>query len=130
MARERHERRRILANPDEPKTGDYAFGLYDKAHPIKGKPETIKAIKRELRGYRGEWVTMYAYGMREDAETGDEKRFKFKHTFLYRKYSDVFGPGSAYGAIVHAVRDKYSEDALTTFHLDIEFADPADIPEL
>lgn len=128
LPRELHERRRILANADEPSTGDYDFGFYNKAHPVFGDPDTIKRIKRELRGLRGEWVTVIASGLRED-ENGDEHRYRFKRTVLYSHYEALFGPGSAYADIVHSIVEKYSDDALTTLHLDIEITPEEDIPD-
>jgi hypothetical protein len=128
MPRELHERRRIIANADEPETGDFQFGLYDKAHPVFGDEEVVARIKRELRGLRGEWLTVIAHGIRVD-DNGDEHRFRFKRTFLYRRYADMFGPGSAYSDIIHSVVSKYSEDELTTLALDVEIADEENIPD-
>ncbi len=128
MPRELQERRRILANVDEPGTGDYDFGFYNKAHPIFGEPETIARIKKELRGLRGEFVTVIASGLRED-DNGDEHRYKFKRTILYSRYDDLFGPGSAYADIVHSIVEKYSDNALTTLHLDVELTPEDEIPD-
>lgn len=129
VPRELHERRRIIANIDEPETGDFDFGVYDKAHPIFGERETIARIKKEIRGLRGEWVRMTARGIRVD-ENGDEHRYKFTAVTLYRRYDDLFGPGSAYADIIHSVVSRYSEDEISTLDIDLEIIDEPENPEV
>jgi hypothetical protein len=121
VARERHPRRLVLANPDEPKTGDYEFGLYEKAHPHFGDKETVARIKKGLRGLRGEKVRMFLKGSHGDGE--EVQRFRIQRTFNYRRYSDVFGPGSAYASAIHAVKDKYSDQQLVTYSLEFQIVD-------
>jgi hypothetical protein len=120
MTEERHGRRRILiANPDEPRAGDYAYQLYDKAHPVFGDPEVIASMRRQLRGLRGETVVMRVKGAHID-EDGTVHRFTARRTFVMNRYSDVFGPGSAYASMVHAVREKHSDEVLVTYAIEID----------
>lgn len=126
MAREKLPQRRIIiANPDEPRAGDYTYGIYEKAHPVHGDPKTQNYFRSQLRGLRGDRVSMHVKGIRID-EDGNEKRFSVKRTFTLNRYSDVFGPGSAYASAVHAIRDKHSDDTLVTTSLVIEPADDDD----
>lgn len=125
MARERKERRFIVANPDEPKTGDFEYSLYDKAHPTHGDPETIAYMKKGLRGLRGERLKMTFNGSHID-EDGTPHRFRIQRTFNYRNYTDVFGPGSAYASAIHAVRDKYSNETLVTYSIAFDILDEED----
>jgi hypothetical protein len=122
-------KRVVLTNPDEPRAGDYAFQLYDNAHPINGDPETIARMKAALRGLRGEEVTMVFKGHRVDSDTGETKRFRVTRNFTLNSYSDVFGPGSAYASAAHYVRDKYSSDELLMDSIEIEEYDGGDDSE-
>lgn len=123
MAQERKNRRFILANPDEPQAGDYAYGLYEKAHPIRGDAETVSHFKKELAGLRGERVTLFFNGKRIDAETDKEHTFRLQRTFVFRKYADVFGAGSAYASAIHFMRDAHSDDELLIMSIALEIAD-------
>lgn len=123
--KERHAKRRVLANPDEPRAGDFQYSLYDKAHPVHGDPDTIARLKKELRGLRGEKVTVVFKGAHVDEE-GTAHRFRLQRTFNYRQYGDMFGPGSAYADAVHFIRDKYSNEELVTYSFDVEVADDDD----
>ncbi len=119
MAKERGKRV-VIANPDEPRAGDYAFSLYDNTHPDRGDPATVARMKAALRGLRGEEVTMVFKGKHTSADTGEAKRFTVKRKFTLTSYRDVFGPGSAFASAVHWVRDKYSDDELTIDSFEIE----------
>lgn len=122
------DKRLILVNPDEPRAGDYAYSLYDKAHPYTGDPETIAHFKKELAGLRGERVRLVFNGMRKDAD-GNEHRFRLTRTFNFRNYKDVFGPGSAYARALHAQRDKHSDDQFVTFSVALEVLEIDNEPE-
>lgn len=121
MARELGPKRHILANMDEPKAGDYSYGLYDKAHPVHGDPDTIARIKKELRGLRGRDVRVIIRGARID-EDGKARRFTASREITLNRYSDLFGPGSAYGSVMHAVRERHSGDTLVTYEITLEEA--------
>ncbi len=125
MAKERRKRV-VLANPDEPRAGDYAYGLYDKSHPVHGDPATIKRLRDSLKGLRGEEVTMTFRGKRLDPDTGAAKRFRIKRTFTLNSYRDVFGPGSAYASAVHFIRDAHSGDELVVDDFVIEESEYGD----
>jgi hypothetical protein len=110
----------ILANPDEPTTGDYMYGLYDKTHPLNGLKDEISRMRGALRGFGGKEVKLTVRGSRIDEETGTEKRFKYSEKFQLNNYRDVFGPGGAYSAVLRNVRQKGSDDVIVTHELIIE----------
>lgn len=117
------KKRVILANEDEPKTGDYMYGLYDRTHPVFGQKDEIARMRRELRGLGGSRVTLTLNGSRIDEETGEEKRIRIRRTFTMNTYRDIFGPGSAYASAIHSVREKHSGDVIITHSLTIEETD-------
>ncbi len=121
LAKEREAKRIILANPDEPRAGDYSYGLYDKAHPVFGEAETIAYMKKQLRGLKGERITVEFKGVRID-DDGESKRFTVKRTGTYRQYSSMFGPGSLYASAMHAVRERHSDETLVTHSIVITAA--------
>lgn len=125
MAKEREARRVILANPDEPRAGDYSYGLYDKAHPVFGEADTIAYLKKQLRGLRGERITVEFKGVRINDE-GESRRFTVKRTGVYRQYASMFGPGSFYASAMHAVRERYSDETLVTHSIVITIASDDD----
>ena len=112
-------KRIILANPTEPRAGDYAYGLYDKAHPVTGDPETIQRLRSSLRGLRGQDVTVTFNGAHIDSG-GKIHRFRIKRSLTLNAYSDIFGPGSAYASAVKTVRDKHSDELLVTYGITVE----------
>jgi hypothetical protein len=116
-------KRHIVVNPDEPRAGDFAFTLYDASHPIHGRPDVVSRLKSELRGLRGEEVTVRIRGARIDPDTQEERRFTVRRSFTMNRYSDVFGPGSAYHDAIRAIRDRHSNDELVVYSFDIETED-------
>lgn len=112
-------KRRILANPDEPNAGDFAFGLYDKAHPVFGDPWTIGYMRGQLQGLGGKHVKVVLRGRRK-SEDGEYHRWTVTRSLTLRNYNDVFGPGSVMASGLHQIRDKYSEDILILDSFDIE----------
>lgn len=129
MAIER-KRRVVLANPEEPKAGDFAYGFYDRTHPVDGDPEEIARMKRAIRGLLGETVTMRFGGEHID-DDGMSKKFTITRRFKLTNYDSVFGPGSAYASAIHTIRDKYSSDELviTKFTIDVASGDDEDSEE-
>lgn len=113
------KKRVIIANPDEPRAGDYAYSFYDKTHPVFGQAEDIARMKKEIRGLRGETVTMRFSG-RHKAQGEPEKKFTITRVFKLTGYDSVFGPGSAYGSAIHTIRDKYSNDKLVIDKITID----------
>lgn len=112
------DRRRIVVNPDEPRTGDFAYQFYDKAHPHFGDQSTINRVRRELRGLRGKRVTVVVHaGYGEEGEP--EKRRTFRRTITLKKYGDIFGPGGAYGEMMHELRNEHSEAGLYAYAIDV-----------
>lgn len=112
-------RRKIVINPDDPRSGEHAYTLYNLAHPITGDRATISRLKDDLRGLRGERVVMTFRGSRIDEE-GNEHFFNVKRSFKMNKYADVFGPGSAYASAIHAVRERHSSDTLVIYSITID----------
>jgi len=120
------KKRVVIANEDEPKTGDYAYNFYDNTHPLNGQPEEIARMRRALRGLKGEEVTLTFKGLWKDAETGREHAFKVRRTFQLNTYRDAFGPVSAYASAIRYVRDKHSDDVIAIQSIVIEEAEPGD----
>lgn len=114
------DRRRIIANPDEPRAGDHGYQLYNKAHPISGNQDTISDMKKQLRGLRGKTVRVTINGAHIDPDTLQPRRFTASRVIDYNMYSDMFGPGSAYASALHDVKERYSNDVLVTYSIDIE----------
>lgn len=129
MPPDKAPRRFALVNPDEPRSGDFAYGLYEKAHPIRGDAETIAYYKKALKGLRGRRVKLTFNGKRVDPESGKERNFRVQRTFQFRKYSDVFGSGSAYASAIHVIRDAHSDEELAVLSISIEEADDSDDDE-
>jgi hypothetical protein len=115
MAQGRH----ILANPEQPRAGDFAFPFYDKTRPILGLQSYIDRLKKELRGLSGERITATFNGGRKNVETGEHRRWTAHRTFVYNRYSDMFGPGSAYLSAIRAVRQRYSDWEIIIYSIDI-----------
>jgi hypothetical protein len=105
-------KRVILANDNEPRAGDFAFDFYRKAHPVTGDSETVGRLKSELKGLRGQEITVKFNGKHIDSDSGDVKKFVVTRRLTYRQYADLFGPGSAYASAASYIRDKYSNDTL------------------
>lgn len=124
MAKERKARRHVIANPDEPRAGQYDFSYYKSTHPVTGNRETIKNVKKELRGLRGHRVTMWVNGWHTSTDDPENPvHFRLKRVFNFRKYDDAFGPGSAYHSAIKYIRDQYSDDQLGTTSITFEVAD-------
>lgn len=79
----------------------------------------MSRLKKSLSGLRGERVRLVFNGFRQDEE-GNKTRFRATRTFNYRKYGDVFGPGSAYASALHWQRDKHSSDQFVTVSIGLE----------
>jgi len=122
MASAKASKRVVLANPDEPNAGEFAYTLYDRAHPLYGERDEIARIKKQLSGLRGEYVTVHLKGKRID-EDGETHYFDLQRSFTYANYRSLFGPGSAYSDIIHFVRDNHSSDEISIKSLTVEVND-------
>ncbi len=112
------DRRRIVVNPDEPRTGDFAYQFYDKAHPHFGDKSTINRIRSQLRGLRGRRVKVVVHaGFAE--EEGTETPRVFQRTITLNRYGDIFGPGGAYSEMMHELRNEHSEAGLYAYSVDV-----------
>ena len=119
MAQERHNKRTIIANSSEPKTGDFAFTYYEKVHPVTGNKADIDAVRNELRGLRGHEVLMTIHGARI-SDSGETRRFTSRRTFTLNRYTDLFGSGSAYTSAIRGAIERNSDDTLVTYNITIE----------
>lgn len=121
MAKEREPFRRILiANPREPRAGEDSYTLYDQTHPKNGTDaRKIQEFRSELRGLRGQNVTVIVNGSRQ-TEDGEHHRFRSQRTVRYNEYSDIFGPASAYYSAMKAVRNRHSPDKFLTYSIIVQ----------
>lgn len=120
------EKRVIIANADEPKNGEKAFLLYEKSHPERGDEDFIKETKKQLAGLRGHRVKLIFKGTHTDNDTKIVQRFTVQRTVNFRQFADVFGPGSAYGDALHAIKQKWSRERLLVVSASVEIADADD----
>jgi hypothetical protein len=120
---ELRQRQTIKANPDEVSAGDFAYQLYDNAHPLHGDPDTKDRWESILRDYYGRRVLVTMNGYRTNPETGERHRIQIKRVRKIDGYGDMFGPGSVYGKMAKVVRNIASEDELVTTSLTLELAD-------
>lgn len=122
----RRHRHVFKANPDEVAAGDFAYQLYDNAHPLHGDPDTIALWDERLREFYGSWVRVTLNGYRTDPATGGRHRIFIRRLVLAEGYSSVFGPGGVYGKMCKVVRNRGSEDELVTTSLTVELAEDGD----
>lgn len=112
-------KKRILANPDEPRAGQFAYELYNQAHPVHGSAGEINYWRQQLRGMTGRTVEVTVRGAIIDPDSGEKRRFTASHTIELNSYSDLFGAGGAYGEILHPIRDENSDDELVVFSVEV-----------
>lgn len=114
-------KRRITANPDEPSTGDFAYGISNAAHPVTGRSSTLNYLDKQLDPFYGREVRVRIAFGRIDPDSGDVLgRVNATRTFELNEYSDMFGPGSAYADALHAVKSRHSPDELVVYSFTIE----------
>lgn len=121
----RKHRQTFKANPDpdEESSGDFAYTLYDAAHPMTGEPETVALWKGRASQYYGERVRVSLNGFRVDPKTGKRVRIFIRRVGQLDGYGDLFGPGSLYAKAAKVVRNRGSEDELVITSVTIERAD-------
>src|SRR5262245_52130754 len=113
---------RIPANPDEPTAGDFAFAFSEKIHPVNGDPYLVNFFKRQLRGMFGQRVRLKIKAGRINQDTRRERKFNLTSTFEMNRYTDLFGPNSAWNRALHAAADRCSDEELVVYDFDIEVA--------
>lgn len=112
--------RRIILNPDEPRTGDFGIDLYNKVHPKNGNKSDIAAMKAQLRGLYGQEVRVTLNGARKDPDSGESRRFRSEAHIQLNNYNDLFGPYGFYISAVHAALDNDSDDELVVYSMTID----------
>lgn len=101
------DKRTLIVNPDEPRTGDNGFTVYDDAHPVFGNPEVRDRFRAQLKGLRGQTLTVKVHGVRQDA-SGKERRWSATRTVELNSYGDIFG---ANGALLSALKSQMKKDS-------------------
>jgi len=101
------DKRRIIVNPDEPRTGDSGFTVYDDAHPLHGRDVIRDRFRRELKGLRGKEITVTVRGIRQD-QSGKERNWSARRTIELNQYSDIFG---ASGVLLSALKSQMKRDS-------------------
>jgi len=113
------DKRVIIANPDEPKTGDFGFQFYHDARPIDGDDDTKRRAAKALRGLRGKEITVTVRGQRI-SESGKKREWVSRRTVEFNTYSDVFGSGGAYHSALKGQMKKNSSWSLVTMSITVE----------
>lgn len=101
------DKRTLIVNPDEPRTGDNGFTVYEDAHPLNGKAYLRDRFHRELRGLRGKTITITVRGERQD-QSGKSKNWSARRTIELNQYGDVFG---ANGVLISALKSQMKKDS-------------------
>ena len=101
------DKRRLIVNPDEPRTGDNGFTVYDDAHTIHGRAEVRDRFRKELKGLRGETITVTVRGIRQD-QSGKERNWSARRTIELNRYDDIFG---ANGVLISALKSQMKRDS-------------------
>lgn len=115
------DKRKLIINEEDPRTGDYGFTVYDDAHPINGDPEVRNRFRKQLRGLRGKELTVTVRGTRV-TQSGKERNWSARRTIELNRYDDIFG---ASGVLIEALKSQMkrnSDDELNVLSLTIEEA--------
>lgn len=108
-------------------TGDGVYVLYEAAHPLRGNPDVRSEWDARLRDYYGHRVRISLNGYYVDPDSGEPSgRVYFVSVEDISRYSDFFGPDSAYMRLAKRVRNSSSESELIVTSLSVELAD--DLP--
>lgn len=120
------ERMTVKANPHEEKAGDFAYTLYEKAHPLRGEIETQEYWHKALKPYYGKRVRFTINGYVTDPKTKERTRIFIQRVGNLENYADMFGAGSLYYDGVKAVRNRHSEGELVVTSVTTELASAKD----
>lgn len=83
------DKRIILANPDEPRTGQNGFDLYDQIRPgFTRDAETMRYFQKQLRGLRGHTVTMNVDGERKTGKSRT-RNWHASRRFVFDEWDDL-----------------------------------------
>lgn len=127
---ERRQRQTFKANDDEPEAGDFAYALYDKAHPVNGEHETIEEWHGRLKRYYGKKIRITVNGFRANPDDEEDRhRIFIRRVGVVRGYADVFGPGSLFARALRVVRNIASQAELVVSSVTFELADESDEDE-
>lgn len=122
----RRERITVKANPYEEKAGDFAYTLYDSAHPLHGDIAVRERWEAKLKPYYGKRVRITVNGYTINPDTEDKTRTFIRRVGQLDGYASMFGPGSLYSKAIKVVRNRHSTDELDVTSLTIELADDGD----
>jgi hypothetical protein len=101
------DKRTLIVNPAEPRTGDNGFTVYDDAHPLNGKPYLRDRFRSELRGLRGHTLTITVKGERQE-QNGKSRYWTARRTIELQQYGDIFG---ANGVLLSALKSQMKRDS-------------------
>lgn len=101
------DKRTLIVNPSEPRTGDDGFTVYDDAHPLNGKAYLRDRFHNEMRGLRGHTVTVTVKGERQTS-SGQSRTWTARRTIEVNQYGDIFG---ANGVLLSALKSQMKRDS-------------------
>lgn len=82
------DKREILANPEQPRTGQNGFDLYDQIRPgFTRDAETMKYFRQQLKGLRGQSVTLTVEGERQRG-SGAKRGWRASRRFVFDEFDD------------------------------------------
>lgn len=125
----------VKANPDDEDSdedsdsGDFAYQLYDNAHPLHGDTDTIARWHNRLKPLYGSRLRLTLNGYTTDPATGKRTRTYIRRVGFVAGYGDVFGPGALYSKAIKTVRNRHSVDELVVTSVTVELADDADVDD-
>jgi hypothetical protein len=119
-------RKTVKTNPLEESAGEWAYVLYDDAHPLHGDASTKAKWDADLAPYYGKTIRLTLNGWRKNPKTNKTRRIFIRRIATLNAYSDFFGPGSMYAKALKVVRDIASDDELVISSLTIEEASEGD----
>lgn len=118
------KKRRIIANPDDPATGEYSFNFYSYTRPRVGSQRDIDRVRSQLRGLSGKEIRVTAIGQRFDADNPRNVRTTRNSTTLtMHRYGDLFGPDGALLGLFKRQVEADSSDVYVVQYIDIEELD-------
>jgi hypothetical protein len=121
MADKPDKKRRIIANPDDPATGEYTFGYYRQTRPRVGEADDIARARKELRGLSGKTVRITVHGQRYNAnDPNDVRPTKNVARAVIHRYGDVFGADGVLLQMFKRQVEANSDDVYIVNYIDIE----------
>lgn len=113
------DKRTLIINPEDPRTGDNAFTVYDDAHPLSGKDYLRDRFRRSLKGLRGEEITVTVRGERQTS-AGKSRNWSARRTVVLNQYGDIFGASGVLLSALKSQMKRNSDDKITVQAITIE----------